>query len=147
MKLDLKRMAGAIAANAENGPGDPIEELNKKLAAQNLYYDKASKTVKRLPDASMNRKNMENKVADAMYQASMKQSLNMSPEQMRDLPGFEKSYDRMMQQVPESGDDLKEMLIKQGIMAMNPKTGDVSMTDKGMAMNKKGLLSKYKITM
>jgi hypothetical protein len=39
------------------------------------------------------------------------------------------------------------MLIKQGIMAMNPKTGDVSMTEKGMAMNKKGLLSKYKITM
>jgi hypothetical protein len=147
MKLDLKRMAGAIAASAENGPGDPIEELNKKLAAQNLYYDKASKTVKRLPDASMNRKNIENKAADAMYQANTKQSLNMSPEQMRDLPGFEKSYDRMMQQVPESGDALKEMLIKQGIMAMNPKTGDVSMTEKGMAMNKKGLLSKYKITM
>jgi hypothetical protein len=147
MKLDLKRMAGAIAASAENGPGDPIEELNKKLAAQNLYYDKASKTVKRLPDASMNRKNIENKAADAMYQANMKQSLNMSPEQMRDLPGFEKSYDRMMQQVPETGDALKEMLIKQGIMAMNPKTGDVSMTEKGVAMNKKGLLSKYKITM
>jgi hypothetical protein len=142
MKLDLKRMAGAIAAN---GPGDPIEELNKKLAAQNLYYDKVSKTVKRLPDASMNRKNLENKVADAMYQTNMKQSLNMSPEQMRDLPGFEKSYDRMMQQVPESGEDLKEMLIKQGIMAMNPKTGDVSMTQKGRDMNKKGLLSKYKM--
>jgi DNA repair ATPase RecN len=145
MKLDLKRMAGAIAANAENGPGDPIEELNKKLAAQNLYYDKVSKTVKRLPDASMNRKNIENKVADAMYQTNMKQSLNMSPEQMRDLPGFEKSYDRMMQQVPESGDELKEMLIKQGIMAMNPKTGDVSITQKGREMNKKGLLSKYKM--
>jgi len=140
MKLDLKRMAGAIAAN-----GDPIEELNKKLAAQNLYYDKASKTVKRLPDASMNRKNMENKVADAMYQTNMKQSLNMSPEQMRDLPGFERSYERMMQQVPESGDALKEMLIKKGIMAMNPKTGDVSITQKGRDMNKKGLLSKYKM--
>ena len=75
----------------------------------------------------------------------MKQSLNMSPEQMRDLPGFEKSYDRMMQQVPESGDELKEMLIKQGIMAMNPKTGDVSITQKGREMNKKGLLSKYKM--
>jgi hypothetical protein len=147
MKLDLKRMAGAIAASAENGPGDPIEELNKKLAAQNLYYDKASKTVKRLPDASMNRKNMENKVADAMYQANMKQSLNMTPEQMSDLPGFQKSYERLMQQVPETSDALKNLLVKEGIMAMNPKTGDVSITEKGIAMNKKGLLSKYKMSL
>ena len=56
MKLDLKRMAGAIAANAENGPGDPIDELNKKLAAQGLYYDKASKTVKKMTDMNVNRR-------------------------------------------------------------------------------------------
>jgi hypothetical protein len=147
MKLDLKRMAGAIAANAENGPGDPIDELNKKLAAQGLYYDKASKTVKKMTDMNVNRKNIEGKVADAMYQASMKQSLNMTPEQMSDLPGFQKSYDRLMQQVPETGDALKNLLVKEGIMAMNPKTGDVSITEKGIAMNKKGLLSKYKMSL
>jgi len=145
MKLDLKKIAGAIASNGSSGPGDPIEELNKKLAAQNLYYDKASKTVKRLPDAGMNRKNIEGKAAEAMYQANTRQSLNISPEQMRDLPGFEKSYDRMMEQVPESGDALKAMLIKQGIMAINPKSGDTSLTQKGKDMNKKGLLSKYKM--
>jgi hypothetical protein len=147
MKLDLKRMAGAIAANAENGPGDPIDELNKKLAAQGLYYDKASKTVKKMTDMNVNRKNIEGKVADAMYQASMKQSLNMTPEQMSDLPGFQKSYERLMQQVPETGDSLKNLLVKEGIMAMNPKTGDVSITEKGIAMNKKGLLSKYKMSL
>jgi hypothetical protein len=147
MKLDLKRMAGAIAANAENGPGDPIDELNKKLAAQGLYYDKASKTVKKMTDMNVNRKNIEGKVADAMYQANMKQSLNMTPEQMSDLPGFQKSYDRLMQQVPETGDALKNLLVKEGIMAMNPKTGDVSITEKGIAMNKKGLLSKYKMSL
>jgi hypothetical protein len=147
MKLDLKRMAGAIAANAENGPGDPIDELNKKLAAQGLYYDKASKTVKKMTDMNVNRKNIEGKVADAMYQASMKQSLNMTPEQMSDLPGFQKSYERLMQQVPETGDALKNLLVKEGIMAMNPKTGDVSITEKGIAMNKKGLLSKYKMSL
>lgn len=147
MKLDLKRMAGAIAANAENGPGDPIDELNKKLAAQGLYYDKASKTVKKMTDMNVNRKNIEGKVVDAMYQAGMKQSLNMTPEQMSDLPGFQKSYDRLMQQVPETGDALKNLLVKEGIMAMNPKTGDVSITEKGIAMNKKGLLSKYKMSL
>ena len=145
MKLDLKKIAGAIASNGSNGPGDPIEELNKKLAAQNLYYDKTSKTVKRLPDASMNRKNIEGKAAEAMYQANTRQSLNISPEQMRDLPGFEKSYDRMMQQVPETGSALKSLLLKEGIMAMNPKTGDVSITQKGKDMNRRGLLSKYKM--
>lgn len=142
MKLDLKKMASAIAAN---GPGDPIDEINKKLAAQGLYYDKASKTVKKMADGNVNRKNIESKVADAMYQANTRQSLNISPEQMRDLPGFEKSYNRMMQQVPESGGALQDVLMKQGIMEMNPMTGDIALTKKGMDMNKKGLLSKYKM--
>jgi len=93
MKLDLKRMAGAIASNGSNGPGDPIDELNKKLADQGLYYDKVSKTVKKMTDMNVNRKNIEGKAAEAMYQANTRQSLNISPEQMRDLPGFEKSYD------------------------------------------------------
>ena len=142
MKLDLKKMASAIAAN---GPGDPIEEINKKLASQGLYYDKASKTVKKMTDGNVSRKNIESKAADAMYQANTRQSLNISPEQMRGLPGFEKSYDRMMQQVPESGGALQDMLMKQGIMEMNPMTGDIALTKKGMDMNKKGLLSKYKM--
>lgn len=142
MKLDLKKMASAIAAN---GPGDPIDEINKKLASQGLYYDKASKTVKKMTDGNVSRKNMESKAADAMYQANTRQSLNISPEQMRGLPGFEKSYDRMMQQVPESGGALQDMLMKQGIMEMNPMTGDIALTKKGMDMNKKGLLSKYKM--
>ena len=142
MKLDLKKMASAIAAN---GPGDPIDEINKKLASQGLYYDKASKTVKKMTDGNVSRKNIESKVADAMYQANTRQSLNISPEQMRGLPGFEKSYDRMMQQVPESGGALQDMLMKQGIMEMNPMTGDIALTKKGMDMNKKGLLSKYKM--
>lgn len=145
MKLDLKKMASSIAASGSNGPGDPIEEINKKLAEQGLYYDKVSKTVKKMTDGNVNRKNIESKSADAMYQTATKQSLNISPEQMRDLPGFEKSYDRIMQQVPESGAALKDLLVKQGIMAMNPKTGDVSLTSKGADMNKKGLLSKYKM--
>ena len=145
MKLDLKKMASAIAANGSNGPGDPIDEINKKLAGQGLYYDKVSKTVKRMTDGNVNRKNIEGKAADAMYQANTMQSLNITPEQMRDLPGFEKSYDRLMQQVPESGAALKDLLVKQGIMAMNPMTGDVALTSKGMDMNKKGLLSKYKL--
>lgn len=143
MKLDLKKMASAIAAS--NGPGDPIDEINKKLAGQGLYYDKVSKTVKKMTDGNVNRKNIESKAADAMYQANTRQSLNITPEQMRNLPGFEKSYDRLMQQVPESGAALKDLLVKQGIMAMNPKTGDVALTSKGMDMNKKGLLSKYKM--
>lgn len=142
MKLDLKKMASAIAAN---GPGDPIDEINKKLAGQGLYYDKASKTVKKMSDGNVSRKNMESKAADAMYQANTRQSLNISPEQMRGLPGFEKSYNRMMQQVPESGGALQDMLMKQGIMEMNPMTGDIALTKKGMDMNKKGLLSKYKM--
>ena len=142
MKLDLKKMASAIAAN---GPGDPIDEINKKLASQGLYYDKASKTVKKMTDGNVSRKNVESKAADAMYQANTRQSLNISPEQMRGLPGFEKSYDRMMQQVPESGGALQDMLMKQGIMEMNPMTGDIALTKKGMDMNKKGLLSKYKM--
>lgn len=142
MKLDLKKMASAIAAN---GPGDPIDEINKKLAGQGLYYDKASKTVKKMSDGNVSRKDMESKAADAMYQANTRQSLNISPEQMRGLPGFEKSYNRMMQQVPESGGALQDMLMKQGIMEMNPMTGDIALTKKGMDMNKKGLLSKYKM--
>lgn len=142
MKLDLKKMASAIAAN---GPGDPIDEINKKLAGQGLYYDKASKTVKKMSDGNVNRKNIESKAADAMYQSVTKQSMNISPEEMRDLPGFQKSYDRLMQQVPESGSALKEMLLKKGIMEMNPMTGDVALTKRGMDMNKKGLLSKYKM--
>jgi hypothetical protein len=141
MKLDLKKMASAIAGSN----GDPIDEINKKLAAQGLYYDKASKTVKKMTDGNVSRKNVESKVADAMYQANTRQSLNISPEQMRDLPGFEKSYERMMQQVPESGGALQNMLMKQGIMEMNPMTGDIALTKKGMDMNKKGLLSKYKM--
>lgn len=145
MKLDLKKMASAIAASGSNGPGDPIDEINKKLAAQGLYYDKVSKTVKKMTDGNVNRKNIESKVADAMYQANTNQSLNISPEQMRDLPGFEKSYNRMMQQVPESGAALQDVLMKQGIMEMNPMTGDIALTKKGMDMNKKGLLSKYKM--
>jgi hypothetical protein len=143
MKLDLKKMASVISGS--NGPGDPIDEINKKLAAQGLYYDKASKTVKKMTDGNVNRKNVESKVADAMYQAATQQSMNISPEQMRDLPGFEKSYNRIMQQVPESGSALKDMLVKQGIMEMNPMTGDIALTRKGMDMNKKGLLSKYKM--
>lgn len=142
MKLDLKKMASAIATN---GPGDPIDEINKKLASQGLYYDKVSKTVKKMTDGNVSRKNMESKAADAMYQANTRQSLNISPEQMRGLPGFEKSYDRMMQQVPESGGALQDILMKQGIMEMNPMTGDIALTKKGMDMNKKGLLSKYKM--
>lgn len=145
MKLDLKKMASAIAASESNGPGDPIDEINKKLAAQGLYYDKASKTVKKMTDGNVNRRNIESKVADAMYQANTSQSPSISPEQMRDLPGFEKSYNRMMQQVPESGAALQDMLMKQGIMEMNPMTGDIALTKKGMDMNKKGLLSKYKM--
>lgn len=143
MKLDLKKMASAIASS--NGPGDPIDEINKKLAEQGLYYDKASKTVKKMTDGNVSRKNIESKAADAMYQAVTKQSMNISPEEMRDLPGFQKSYDRLMQQVPESGSALKEMLLKKGIMEMNPMTGDVALTKRGMDMNKKGLLSKYKM--
>ena len=143
MKLDLKRMAGAIAANAENGPGDPIDELNKKLAAQGLYYDKVSKTVKRMPDGSMTRKNIENKVADATYESLMKGSTGNTIEQFADIPGFKATYDRFARQRPETGEALKELLIKDGVMAM--KNGDFFMTEKGRDMNRKGLLTKYKM--
>lgn len=130
MKLDLKRMAGAIAANAENGPGDPIDELNKKLAAQGLYYDKVSKSVKRMPDANMTRKNLENKASDAMYESVMKGSIGNTLEQFADVPGFRSSYDRLARQRPETGEALKELLIKEGVMAM--KNGDMLMTEKGV---------------
>lgn len=144
MKLDLKRMAGAIAANAENGPGDPIDELNKKLADQGLYFDKSSKTVKSIPGWSK-QKQIQGKANDAMYSSLMDGSVGNKLEQFADVPGFKATYDRFLRQTPETGDALKSLLIKEGIMALNPKSGDLYMTEKGADMNKKGLLTKYKL--
>lgn len=142
MKLDLKKMAGVISGRDTNGPEDPrIVALNKKLAEQNLMYDPLSKTVKMIGSKGnpMKQKEMQEKMVDTMY------SLNMKPEQFADIPGFKMSYQQGERVVPETGGALKELLVKEGVMQMNPKTGDVSMTEKGLEMKRKGLLSKYRM--
>lgn len=146
MKLDLKKMASAIAANGSSGPGDPIEEINKKLAGQGLYFDKSSKTVKAIPGwTKMNY--MQSQANDARYESTMnsQKDSNLTAEQLAKLPGFEKTYERFMRQAPETGEALKTLLVKEGIMGINPKSGDFFMTDKGMDMNRKGMLTKYKM--
>jgi len=140
MKLDLSRLASAIAT--KNGPEDPrIAALNKKLAEQGLFYDEKSKSVKMIASKGnpMKQKEMQEKMVNTMF------SLNMKPEQFADIPGFKRTYEQGSQVVPETGGALKELLVKEGIMSVNPKTGDFSITEKGMDMRKKGLLSKYKM--
>lgn len=141
MKLDLKKISVAIASKSSNGSGDPIDEVNKKLAEQGLYYDKMSKTVKMIASKGnpMNQKQMQEKMVEVVN------SLNIKPERLSDIPGFSKTYQQGSQIAPETGKDLKELLVKEGIMSIDKKTGDMSITEKGIEMRKKGLLGKYKM--
>ena len=141
MKLDLGRMLSAIAVS-KGGPqmGKPspsqmsvaVKKLAQKMVEEKMAEDEEEDDEEEI----VTEKKMMPVAMEVMMSAQKGPEKQMRPSQT--------TYAEGESIVPQSGEELKKLLISEGIMM--EKDGDYYMTPKGMEMKKKGLLKKYKMS-
>lgn len=140
MKLDLGRMLSAIAVS-NGGPQmgkpspSPVNMAIKKFAKK-LVKNKMAEEEDGDEEEIVTEKKMRPVAMEVMMSAQKGPEKQMRPSQT--------TYAEGASIVPQSGKELKKLLISEGIMM--EKDGDLFMTPKGQDMKKKGLLKKYKIS-
>lgn len=137
MKLDLARLMNAIASKGE-GPGKPASSAIKALKSlQDKKKIDALKSPEMEDDDEMEGVVTERTLDPKAFQLAVEGARSgfVSPKQM--------TYEEGGRMRPESGDALKQLLVKEGIF--QEKDGDFFMTPKGQKMKAAGQLKQYRL--